>query len=172
MRRYDIVTGTPLTLSTIDFALAAPAPILVQEKRQGRVDVVHTPKDETTVMGKRWDEGLEKLGEKYIKTGTHPSSSSAPSGPHHGSTNVVRPPAPNLANPNPSMEPSFSSSMQGLRARGNFLDSLAKLELFDASWPEQLTYKRPSTLSDSSSDYEPPTHSDTDSDWEYDPKSG
>ena len=186
MRWYYIVTGILFILSTIDFALAAPALVLVQEKRQARVDVMHVPKEETAVLGMR-DEGLEKLGEKFFETGTHPSSSSAPSGPHHGSTDVVRPPAPNPANPNPPMGPPFSLSssstlsVQGLRARGNLLDKLEKfaaLDLFDASWPEQLTYKRPhpSTLSDSSSDYMPPSDSDSDSestsssDWEYDPK--
>jgi len=115
MRRYDIITGILLILSTIDFTLAAPATVLVQDKRQARVKVVHMPKD-VTAVGKRWDEELEKLGEKYFKTGTHSSSSSATSGPDHGSTNVVQPPARNPANPNPSTEPSCSSSTQGLSA--------------------------------------------------------
>ncbi|KAI0274464.1 hypothetical protein BGY98DRAFT_1188510 [Russula aff. rugulosa BPL654] len=141
MRRYDIVTGILLVLSIIDFALAAP--VLVQEKHQAHVDAVHIPKDLTTILGKRLDEDLEKLGEEYFKTsgksidssGTHSSSSSAPSGPEppdHGSTNDV-PPTPNLAssttNPDPSMDPSCSpsSSSQGLRTRGNCFGFLKKM---------------------------------------------
>ena len=127
MRRYDIVSGILLILSIIDFAL--PAPVLVQEKRQERVDVVHIPKDVITVLGKRWEEDLEKLGEEYLKTGGKPveSSSSAPLGPDHGSTNIAQLPAPSpaspTANPDPSMKPlscsSSTSSRQGLWARGN-----------------------------------------------------
>ncbi|KAN0123263.1 hypothetical protein V8E52_003216 [Russula decolorans] len=59
MRRYDIVSGILLILSIIDFALAAP--VLVQEKRQASVDVVHIPKDVITVLGKRGSEEVEKL---------------------------------------------------------------------------------------------------------------
>ena len=141
MRRYDIVTGILLILSIIDFALAAP--VLVQEPHQARVDVVHIPKDAITVLRKRWEEDLEKLGEGFLKTVGKPaessdstlSSSLAPSaGPDHGSTNIVQAPAPNpassTANPDPSMEPSScspsTSSRQGLRARGSCLTKLAK----------------------------------------------
>jgi hypothetical protein len=125
MRRYDIVSGILLILSIIDFALAAP--VSTQEKPQERVDVVHVPKDVITVLGKRWEEDLEKLGEEYLKTGGKSvessgstlSSSSAPSGPDHGSTNVVQPPAPNpassTANPDPLMEPSRCSSSKWAR---------------------------------------------------------
>jgi hypothetical protein len=124
MRRYDIVAGILLILSIVDFALAAP--ILVQEKHQERVDVANAPRDVTvtTMLRKRWDEELEKLGEEaaqYFKTsgksidssGTHPSSSSAPY------------PASSTSNPDQSTEPccspssSSSTSMQGLSARGN-----------------------------------------------------
>ena len=121
MRRYDIVSGILLILSIIDFAFAAP--VLLQEKHQARVDVVHIPKDVITVLGKRMDEEEpEKLLEKYFKTGkepvessdTHASSSSAPPGPDHGSTNVVQAPASNpassIANPDPLVVPSGSSS--------------------------------------------------------------
>ena len=105
MRRYDIVSGILLILSFIDFALAAP--VLVQEKRQAGVDVVHIPRDVTTVLEKRVGdgEGLEKLADDFFNTGgkpvdssdSHASSSSAPSssappGPDHGSTNVVQAP--------------------------------------------------------------------------------
>ena len=135
MRRYDIVTGILLILSIIDFALAAP--VLGQEKHEARADMVHMPKDVTTVLGKRWEEELENLGEEYFKTsgklldssGTHSPSSTAPSGPDHGSTNLGQPPASNLASSaaNPdllresSCSPSCSlstSSMKGLAARG------------------------------------------------------
>jgi hypothetical protein len=128
MRRYDIVTGVLLILSFIDFALAAP--VLVQEKR-ARVNVAKIPESVTTVMGKRWGEELEKLGEEYFKTsgktidssGTHFSSSSAPPGPSgidHGSTNDVQSPTQNSASStsNPDQLP-CCSPMQGLSARGN-----------------------------------------------------
>ena len=45
--------ATIFILSIIDFALAAP--VLVQEKRQACVDVVHIPKDVISVLGKRGD---------------------------------------------------------------------------------------------------------------------
>jgi hypothetical protein len=60
-----MVTGILLILSIIDFALTAP--VLAHEKRQARVEVVHIPKDVTTVLGKRWGEVLEKLGEEYFE---------------------------------------------------------------------------------------------------------
>jgi hypothetical protein len=125
MRRYDIVSGILLILSIIDFALAAP--VLVQEKRQACVDVVHIPKDVIPVLGKRGDEELEKLAAEYFKPLENPiessdahASSSATPGPDHGSTNVVEVPAPNpaslTANPDPLMEPSrpsLTAPMQG-----------------------------------------------------------
>ena len=138
MRRCDIIFGILLVISIIDFALAAP--VSVQEKVQERVDVVHIPKDVITVLTKRWEEDSEELGEEYLKTGEKPvessdstlSSNSAPSGPDHGSTNAVQPPAPNpassTANPDPLMKPSsYSSSAsltQHLRARGNYMGKL------------------------------------------------
>jgi hypothetical protein len=139
MRRCDIVSGILLILSIIDFALAAP--VLAQEKRQASVNMVHIPND---VLDKRWEEDLEKLGEEYFKTGGKPvessatlaSSSSAPSGPDYGSTNVVQPLAPNsassTANPDPLTDPSScspsTSSKQGPWARGNcFMKSLEYL---------------------------------------------
>ena len=137
MRRYDIVTGILLILSIIDFAPAVP--VLAEEKHQARVDVVHMPKDLTTVLGKRWEEELEKMGEEYFKTsgksidssGTHSPSSPAPSGPGYGTTVAVQPPAQNIAssaatgNADPLMDSpcsqlcsSSTSSMKGLSARG------------------------------------------------------
>jgi hypothetical protein len=163
MRRYDIVTGILLILSIVHFALAAP--VLVQGN-QVRVDVVHMPKDLTTVLGKRWEEELENLGEEYFKTlgkpvessGTHSSSSSALSGPDNG-----LPPAPNPASSNVSPDSSIEppcSSMQGLSARGN---CYAKLRQFGAesSWPGwpwggNIRPEHPDTspLLDSGSDHE------------------
>ena len=111
MRRYNIVSGLLLILPFIDFALAAP--VLVQEKRQAYVDVVHIPKDVITVLRKRGFDDLEKLVEDFFNTGVkppiessdaHASSSSAPPGPDHGSTNVVHAPGPN-----PASSPSLGS---------------------------------------------------------------
>ena len=58
MRRHYIVSGIFLILSIIDFALAAP--VLVQEKRQASVDVVHIPKDLITVL---WERGEDEESE-------------------------------------------------------------------------------------------------------------
>ena len=101
MRRYSIVSRILLILSVIDFALAAP--VLVQ-RRQASVDVVHIPEDAITVRGKRGN-GLEEMGEEFLKTLGKPkelsagasSSNSAPPGPDHGSTNVVEAPQSNPA---------------------------------------------------------------------------
>jgi hypothetical protein len=132
MRRYDIVFGILLILSIIDFVLAAP--VLVQEKRQACVDVVHIlPRDLITVLGKRGpgEEDLDKLADlgrylakEYLKTGKEPvessdvraPSSSAPPGPEPGSTNVVLAlapnPAPSTANPIPLIESSSPSGSE------------------------------------------------------------
>jgi hypothetical protein len=138
MRRHDVVSGILLILSIIGFTLAAP--VLGQEKRQESADVVRMPpKDVITVLGKRQEGDLEKLGEEYFKTLGKPeessttlaSSSSAPSGPDYGSTNAVQPPASNpassIANPDPLTEPSSCSpSKQGLSARGGTGSCLEK----------------------------------------------
>ncbi len=101
MRRYNIVSRILLILSVIDFALAAP--VLVQEKRQAYVDVVHTPGDAITMWGKRggsemvWEESIKSVeawGKPKESPAAPPSSSSAPSGPGHGSTNVLEAPPP------------------------------------------------------------------------------
>ena len=102
MRRYNIVvSGILLIFSINGFALAAP--ILLQEKHQARVDVVHIPKesDVITVVENRGKGGLEKP-EEYLNSMRNPfeasdghaSSSSAPPGSDHGPTNVVQAPAP------------------------------------------------------------------------------
>jgi len=130
MRRYDIFSGILLILSIIDFARAAP--VLVQERRQVGVDVVHIPKDAVTVLGKRMDEELEKLAAEYLKLWGKPMessdahaapSSSPPPGPDpgHGLTDarVVQAPVPNpassTANPDPLMEPSSLSSIASMQ---------------------------------------------------------
>jgi hypothetical protein len=114
MRRYDIVFVILLILSIIDFALAAP--VLAQEKRRPRVDVMQIPKDEITVLGKRWDDEELQRMMKPLKeytmgrptpvesTDTHAPSSSAPPRPDHGSMNDVQAPA---TNPRPSKDPDF-----------------------------------------------------------------
>ena len=128
MRRYNIVvSGILLIFSINNFAFAAP--ILVQEKHQARVDVVHIPKDVITVVEKRGKEELERLLDQYFKAMGKPaessdadaSSSSAAPGPVHGPTSVAQAPPPNpassIVNPNPLMRPSGPSAaapMQGL----------------------------------------------------------
>ena len=125
MRQCDIFYGILLILSIIDFALAAP--VLVQEKRQPCVDVVHIPKGVISVLGKRGDMVGDLLGvfdktveEQAESSNAHASSISEPSGPDHGSTSVVQAPQPNslssTVNPNTLMRPSGPSAtapMQG-----------------------------------------------------------
>ncbi len=177
MRRYDIVSGTLLILSIIDFALAAP--VLMQEKRQACVDVVHIPKDVITVVGKRgeedefeklWEEYFDHLGYQeesgYLKSpATHSSSSStsAPPEPDHGSTNIVKAPAPNpsssTANPDPMWEsykgdnelhwPQYTPTSSGYGSDREFTEA-------HALGPND---PRPSADSDSSID--------SDFDWNY-----
>ena len=143
MRRYYIATRILLILSAIDFKLALAAPVLMQEKLQTRVDVPSISKSVTTGLGKRLGGELEKLGEVYFKTsgksidssGIHPSPSSAPSGPDHGSTNVMQP-ASSTTDLDSSLGQSCSPS--GLSARGgvlgkNCLDLLEQMGAHDPS---------------------------------------
>ena len=113
MRRYIIVFGILLILSIIDLALAAP--VLVQDKRQGWVDVIDIPEDAKTALGKRVGaDAIEQLWDKWYFEGlwgkpkespgapassiSTPSGSapsgSEPSGPDHASTSVIEGPAP------------------------------------------------------------------------------
>ena len=123
MRRSDVVSGAILILSIVNFALAAP--VLVQEKRQPCVDVVHIPKDLVSVLGKRGDtvtvdnlldEFYKVMEEQAESSKAHSSSSSVPSGPDHGSTSVVQAPPPNpassTANPD-AYYPLMPAPMQG-----------------------------------------------------------
>ena len=102
MRPYDVVSQIFLILSIIKFALAAP--VLVREKRQACLDVVHNHEDAITVLGKRGGEPelLElwpKIMEDYIPKPE--SSGSVPFNPVHEETNVVDRPPPNPATSNP-----------------------------------------------------------------------
>ena len=109
--RYDIVCGILLLFSIIDFALAAP--VLVQEKHQTSVDEVHMPRDVITVLGKRMDDDFEEFS-RFVNGYFKPwkelvaSSSSAPPGLDHGSTNAVQAPVPDLA-PSDAHAPSSSA---------------------------------------------------------------
>ena len=119
MRQCDIFSGILLILSVIHFALAAP--VLVLEKRQACVGVVHIPKDVISVLGKRGGtvgdllDGLYKaVKDQAGPSEAHASSSSVPSGPGHGSTSVAQAPPLNpvssTASSNPLMEPSDPSA--------------------------------------------------------------
>ncbi len=96
MRQYDLVSHIFLILSIINFALAAP--VLVQEKRQACLDVVHNPEGAIIVLGERGGQEME-LTDFLDNWLTKPkeSSGSAPSNPDHGPTNVVDGPPPNPA---------------------------------------------------------------------------
>ena len=141
MRRNDIVTGILLILSIIHLVLAAP--VSVQEKHQAHADVVHMSKDLKTVLGKRWEEELEKLGEDYFETSGKSIDSS---GSHSPSSPLAAPDsASSTSNPDQLMEQSCSpssSSMQGLSARGwwknigkNCLSVLEAMSQYDAPRP-------------------------------------
>jgi hypothetical protein len=101
MHRYNVVPLTILILFIINFALAAP--VLLPEKHQLCVDVVHVPKDVITVLEKRGDrlEEMVKLFENFDKwwagepessSATRPPSSSAPLESGHGSMQADVPP--------------------------------------------------------------------------------
>ena len=109
-----MVSGILLILPTIGFALAAP--VLVQEKRQAGVDVVHLPKDVTTMWGKRGDD-LNKLflmlEDHFPKpeesSAARPSSSSPPSGSDHEWTVVEKPPPSIPEKPSPVSSPGHAA---------------------------------------------------------------
>ena len=81
MHLYYIVSRIFLILSIMDFAVAAPVP--VQEKPRERVDVVNTPEDAMTILGKRGDDLYELFLELFGResSAAHPSSSPPQSGP-------------------------------------------------------------------------------------------
>jgi hypothetical protein len=128
MRRYYIVSGILLILHIIDFAVAAPA--LVKEKRQAGVDVAPIPEDVTTMLGKRVDElnelllqlfgvpedhfaKLEDFAKPESSSAAHPSSSSPPSGPADGWTNVKQPLPSIPEEPSPVSSPDHAPPSPG-----------------------------------------------------------
>jgi hypothetical protein len=120
MRRYSIVSGILLILPIIDFALAAP--VLVQEKRQAGVDVLHTPEDTITMLGKRGDElnelWLKLLNEDHFakpeeSSATRPSSGSPPSGPADGWVDVEEQPLSDPGGWSPVSSPVHTPSSPG-----------------------------------------------------------
>jgi hypothetical protein len=74
MRQYFIFSGILLIRPIIDFDIAAPVP--VQGQRQAGVDVVHTPGDAITMLGKR-GEDLSMLFNIYEDHFAAPEESSA-----------------------------------------------------------------------------------------------
>ena len=165
MRGRDIFVGILLILSTIDFALAAP--VLVQEKREEGATMTDAPEGvTTTILGKRWNQELEKLGEEYFKvpeksidsSSTHSSSSTAPS-------------TSSTSNLDQSAEPCCPPSMQGLSARGNtcrhtcfsLLEDMAGISQDDrpmvhtpyGSYPQSSLKKAPAPQSMSKADPDP-----------------
>jgi hypothetical protein len=122
MRQVYIFSGILLILPIIDFAVAAP--VLVQEKRQAGVNVVQIREDAVPMLWKRADE-LEKMflmDEGYIdrlkeSLNARPSSSSRPSGPNQGWTDVEKPlpsipekPSP-ISSPGSDLEPPSPESL-------------------------------------------------------------
>ena len=114
MRQYNIIFGILLILPFIDFTLAAPIP--AQGGCQTCIDAVHIPRDVLPVLEERGsDDELGKMVQQFEKwtiEDPHASSSSAPSGPEHGSMNNGQQPAQSTptANPDSFVEPSSPSS--------------------------------------------------------------
>jgi hypothetical protein len=153
MRRYNIVSGILLILSIIGFALAAP--VLKHEKHQARVDVVHIPRDVTTVLGGRGEEtemlveffkSLDK-GKQVTSSGAGASSNKAPLGLDHESTNegysLALSPASSTAEPNEPWSPSSTTSYG---------------DVSDPEW-----------WFDPNNRWHSPTHTPTSTDGDYDP---
>lgn len=127
MRRYYIASGILLILPIIDFVLAAP--VLVQEKCQAGVEVVHKPEDAIIILGKRGDE-LNELWLKFLNedhfakseksSAARPSSSSPPSWPADGVTDVEKPLPSNPEGWSPVSSPVHAPSSPGsLTGSGN-----------------------------------------------------
>jgi hypothetical protein len=138
MRWHDILFGTLLTVSIINFALAAPVP--VKEKRHACVDAVHAPKDGMNVLEKRGEDLLDptngdnfwKLLDEFLGSEvpkTPESSSSAPAvpplGPDHGSNLHVAGPAPDLES-STSTNPAPLMKLSSLSSTGPSMDYFAK----------------------------------------------
>ena len=117
MRGYYIVSGILLILPIIDFAVAAPA--FAQKKHQAGVDVVHISEDAITMLGERGDESDEVwlkftsylenyFGNPEKLSPTHPSSSSRPSAPADGWTDLNQPLPTIPEEPSPESSPESS----------------------------------------------------------------
>jgi hypothetical protein len=137
MRLYHIVFRILFVLPIIDFAVAAP--VLVQEKLQAGVDVMHIHEDAINMLGKRGDEFDEFLLKLFEDPGSHlfakPGESAASrllspqTTPAGGWTDLKKPltsipeesspppsPAPSTANADPLMESSSSSTTSSMYA--------------------------------------------------------
>jgi hypothetical protein len=88
MRRDYIVSGILLVLLIINFAVAAP--VLVQEKHQAVVDLVHVPEDAIAMLGKRGDE-FDELLLTLFGVPEESSSAARPSAPAGGWMDVKQP---------------------------------------------------------------------------------
>jgi hypothetical protein len=137
MRLYHIVSRILFILPIIDFAVAAP--VLVQEKLQAGVDVVHIHEDAINMLGKRGDEFDEFLLKLFEDPGSHlfakPGESAASrllspqTSPAGGWTDLKKPlpsipeessltpsPASSTANTEPLMESSSWSTTPSIDA--------------------------------------------------------
>ena len=119
MRPYYIASGILLILSIIDFAVAAPVGIPVQEKLQVGVDVLRLPEDATTMLGKRGDDLRDLFGILRGHFGNledlviNPGPPRGPLGPADWPTDVKKPPPSTPEEPSvPSPPPSPASSTE------------------------------------------------------------
>jgi hypothetical protein len=106
MHQYHITFGILLILPIIDIAVAAP--VLVQEKLQPGVDVVHKSGDAMTMLGKRAGE-LEDLFRELF--GDTSRSSSRPPSPADGWADLKKSPSPNPEEPSPAPSSPAPSSI-------------------------------------------------------------
>jgi hypothetical protein len=179
MRLCYIVFGILIILSIIDFAVAAPVPVREKLKPQARVDVVHIPGDAMTVLGKRagdLDElfaelfgagdsaGLENFAKPVESSATRPSSSSQPSGPAGGSTDVEKLLPPIHEEPVPVSSqvhapPSLGDERNKMLIQGHFPENLE-----ESSAARPSSSSQPSGLADGSTDVEKPLPSIPDPD--------
>jgi hypothetical protein len=105
MRLYYPVSGILLVLPIINFALAAP--VVVQEKRQAGVDVVHILEDAVPMLGKRGDD-LDELFLLYEDHFAQPEESSAARPSSSSPPSVSDPVWTDLKQPLPSVPEGWS----------------------------------------------------------------
>jgi hypothetical protein len=158
--RGYIVSWIFLILPIINFAVAAP--VLVQEKLQARVDVVHIPKHAMTMLGKRqgeldeifWDAEGHFVKPEYSanpeeSSATRPPSSSQPLGLADWPTDVHQP-LPSIPDeppqvPSPFREPpSQAASDEWNEIWGDFIQR--QLHQFPSE-PEESSAAHPSSSS-------------------------